>query len=171
MKNRFEANYKDREYVFGTSEELGLPKISAMIVELAQDLLEFAESEEEQKKKVLSFTIMAWNLAVISECEEGNIMTYTDEFHHLFGIDRNSKVGENLTGLFLVLVAAKYFKYPGIHSYIADFEITKKKGELNLNVVSVVMAPPEPRTESFLAKLSQHVAVEKEKTYKKVLVV
>ena len=151
--DRAKERYGDKNCTFGTSEEMGLVKMSDIIVEFAQDLLHFLNQKKSHKgqEQALMLAIVAWNIAVLSDYENKEVTSLINDFLQDSEINPKSEKGEAFTYLLLILIAKKRSEYAHIDRYIADFEMTKiKKDEIYLNIASV--SAQKKVKKSFLSK-------------------
>jgi hypothetical protein len=140
LMNRAKTRHKDKECSIGTAEEMGLVKMSEIILEFAEDMIELGENDAARENSI-TLAIVAWNLAVLIESGEKNPLEHLNEFYRMMKIKKNSEEEEALTALVLVLIERKHVEYPHIHRFIDDFEIIETKNDFHLNVASIIMPP------------------------------
>lgn len=127
---------KGQSVTFGTAEELGTEKMSEVIVEFLEELLEIVEDYTAQEN-IIFFGIAAWNIAIMSEYEGKPLKSYMKDFPPFEEAQKNPGFKKALTTLFRALVRRKHEKYAHVNRFIVDFKITKKKkDDFHLTVIS-----------------------------------
>lgn len=123
------------EVVFLEPNSLSL-KMSEIIIELAEELLEDSDTIAEQKSAI-QFACTAWNFAILKERSE---LLYQNEFHFLFKHMkiRNQKEKNNIRLLIEMLVDKKMEYYLDINRWIVDYQIDFVGDELTINIASVI---------------------------------
>ena len=111
--------------------ELDGVKMSAVILDLADFLLEVAHTKERQEAAI-AITCAAWNIAVegmekAQKFFDSYFETIDDPTHQQDTLDIINEIIER-----------KQFLYPEINRLILDYEIMGAKNNLHLNVVSTV---------------------------------
>lgn len=155
IRDKLEEQYKGKQVTIETSEEMGLVKMSEIILEFAQELLDLAKSYRE-KESILMLAIVAWNIAVMANYDTNSVISHIEDFLRTLGFKRNSEEKEAVVSILLALVEKKRAKFPDVHRYIIDFEVKEIKKDLHLNVASAVA--PTKRGESFLASFGERQA-------------
>lgn len=129
LKNRIK---KSRGDIPTTFQELGHNdiKMSEIIVDLADFLLERATNEAKQRA-ALSITCAAWNIAVLGmQKAKKNLDSY---FQNL-----NDPIHQSDTlDILNILIQKKKERYAHINRIIMDFEMICIKKRIHLNVVSM----------------------------------
>jgi len=109
-------------------------KMSEIIIDLADELLEVAESMKD-KKGAITITIIAWNLSLLDEetCNQELLtMSKTNAIKNYDG-------HKEMVALLKSLINKKNVEYPDINRFIVDYEFIKlNKDDFHLNVVSVI---------------------------------
>ena len=110
--------------------ELGV-KMSEVILDLADDLLEAAETKP-QYDSAIAITCIAWNLATANSAEyakslERGLNKIDDQLHQ-----------EDTLKIINALVKKKNRLYPDINRVILDYDLIGNKNNFHLNVVSTV---------------------------------
>lgn len=146
VKNR----YKDSEITVQTAEELGLTKMSEIILEFAEELLENAKSNQE-KKDILTMAIVAWNIAVMSDTTGLSPLECIEDFLKTADIEEGSEEEKLTATALLALIAKKQALFPDIRRVVIDFEIETIRKKLHLNVVSTEV--PLKNNDSFFSKM------------------
>lgn len=127
-----EIYQKDHPDVFFTSpqESDGCKKMSEILLDFADELLEEGDSLEEYKKGI-GITVVGWNLSLVpKEQQEEFIDSFLESV-------RKSEAYKIKTFLYF-LIEKKYRDYPFLNRMILDFDLVKTKGGFHLNVISSV---------------------------------
>lgn len=143
FRNRVQRQMGDKCAIF--QGELDGIKMSAVILDLADVLLEAAHTKRQQESAI-GITCVAWNIAVAGmetaqEFLDAYFETIDDPIHKQDTLD-----------IINALVARKQRLYPEINRIILEHEVVGTKNNLHLNVVSSV--PDED-----VAKLKQEQIV------------
>jgi hypothetical protein len=111
----------------------GFEKMSKILLDFAQPLLETAENKDQYREGLL-IAIIAWNLTCLPEAER---MKNLNE--HVL-----KALGEDGASIVRLFVQRKLALYPDIQRHILDFELVDQgNGRANLNVISS-FDNPEP---------------------------
>jgi hypothetical protein len=142
FRNRVQQRMGDKCSI--VQGELRGIKMSAVILELADFLLEVAHTKERQQAAI-TITCIAWNIAVAGiektqKLFDAYFETIDDPIHQQDTLDIINEIIER-----------KRLLYPEINRLILDYEVSGTKNNLHLNVVSTV--PDEE-----VAKLKQEQA-------------
>lgn len=109
-------------------------KMSAVVLEYADDMLRHADTRSE-KKKAIDIACFAWNLALFKQRNSEEYENQLNAFFKQMGIkdkdDRN-----HLELLMGALVDKKCNEYPTIDRLIVHYQVDFKRDELMLNVAS-----------------------------------
>ena len=127
LRHRVQSNM-GKQFIVHEGE---LPiKMSEVILELADELLEMAETKSEYKK-VIDITCIAWNLTILSEREKQNLL------ETLFNkVDDEAQ--QDIRDVLSSLMEKKNRLYPHINRLILDYDFVRNKQNFHLNVVSVL---------------------------------
>jgi hypothetical protein len=106
-------------------------KMSEVILDLAHDLLEIAETKS-QYKKAIGITCMAWNLSVLSGVEKEKSLDA------LFNKLDDDEARNDTFGIISALIEKKNRQYSHINRLILDYEVLGNRDNIHLNVMSVV---------------------------------
>lgn len=104
-------------------------KMSEVIVELADFLLEQAHTED-RVRAAITITCTAWNLAVVG-FEKGQ--KFLDSY---FEKINDSALKQDAIDIINIIIEKKQDYYPDINRIILDFDIVRTKSKLHINVVS-----------------------------------
>lgn len=112
-------------------------KMSEIIIDLADPLLERARSFE-KKRKVLEMAIVVWNISMLPEDKQDELML---EFGR--GLFENPSE-ENLSGFAMLagMLHRRVAHFPGIRRFIVDYEIEERDGAPYLTVGHQAMSDP-----------------------------
>ncbi len=126
--------HTEQEVVFLDSNSHPI-KMSAVILEFADDMLRHADTRSE-KKKAITLACFAWNLAMFKE-KNGEYQTQLASLLKQMGIkDQLDK--DHMEQLIDALVDKKINEYSTINRFIADYQIDFSRDELMLNVASII---------------------------------
>ena len=115
------------------SEALGLKKMSAIILDLAEDLLEDSY-DPLQIQKAIQLTICAWNLAVLDEAMREQAQK---ELIIQLGLDQDKEAEAEFRSILQDLIAKKNVFYPDDKRIIVNFKLDTTSAEnLNLTIAS-----------------------------------
>lgn len=123
------------KYKFIQPEDVGAIKMSEVIIDFADELLDRANNFE-QYKRALTIAIIAWNVAVFdNDKRDDTIASLFDKMK----IDENSTEGKDMIDIINWHVEKKDALYPDINRAIMDFEIIRVgKEDFHLNVASTL---------------------------------
>lgn len=121
--------WRDKDFIIDESSPI---KMSEVILNLAQPLLEGARTKSE-RKVAIDVTCMAWNLAIVSENSSFEV-----ELETLFAHMEIKNEGEKreITEAIVDIIKDKKYLYPSIKRLIIDYEIIDSKNEFTLNIAS-----------------------------------
>jgi hypothetical protein len=149
FRNRVQQRMGDKCSIL--QGDLNGVKMSAVILDLADFLLEMAHTKERQKAAI-TITCIAWNIAVAGmekaqKLFDAYFETIDDPIHQQDTLD-----------IIETIIERKQLLYPEINRFILDYEVVRTKNNLHLNVVSTV--PDEDfaklKQKQVAALLSQH---------------
>jgi len=133
-KHRLKKRNAAIKPLFMDTEKFGIRKMSEIIWEYAEDLLEFSSTPEEMKKSI-SLAISAWNLSLISGDDREKAMDTL--IRDTMKIEKNSKEWENIQNLLQMLIEKKITNYPEVDRFIFDYDLIQlSKKDFHLNVIS-----------------------------------
>lgn len=138
FRKKIEERHAGKQIAWARPEEIGNIKMSAVILEFADELLEVADTYESQKK-VIMLAIMAWNLALDDKMGSDENLA---ELLQKMCIEEDSQVWNDLFDVLRPLIKKKRTQYASIDRRIMDFEYKKTKRGGHLNVVSAFSAQP-----------------------------
>ena len=104
-------------------------KMSEIIIDYAEPLLEISTTDKEQEKAVI-MAITFWNLAILKENERQDMMDSLTP-HLLQGGDP-----EDLNQTIEYFIERKQILYPDVNRMILDYDCVHTMDRLHLNVVS-----------------------------------
>lgn len=112
-----------------------MPKISGCILELAQDLLEFAKNKS-QRKKAVTAACVAWNIAVSVDSED-SLQNGLNDF--LASTDQDQ---DDFRKILLSLIMKKKLLFPDDMRLVVDFEVVDTKSYFSVNVAAFYQPNP-----------------------------
>ncbi len=136
MMDKFKEKYEGKEAILETSEEAGLFKMSEVIFEFTQELMDLAKSKRE-KEGILMLAIVAWNLAVMAGDEPHAVVQHIEDFLQVLEFKSDSEEEVVVAAMLLALAEKKHLEFPDIQRIIVDFEIKETKKDFRLQVASV----------------------------------
>lgn len=110
-----------------------MPKISACILELAQDLLEHTKNKS-QRKKAVTAACVAWNIAVSVDSEE-SLQTGLNDF--LASTAQDQQDQDDFRKILLSLIMKKKLLFPDDMRLIVGFEVVDTKTYFSVNVAAI----------------------------------
>lgn len=110
--------------------ELGI-KMSEVILDLAEDLLEAAETKS-QYNSAITITCIAWNLATLNSEE------YKNSLERQLSKMGDQSYQQDTLKIIDALVEKKNRLYPDINRVILDYDLIGNKHNFHLNIVSIV---------------------------------
>jgi hypothetical protein len=131
--NRLKKSNSDNT-VFVSPEELGLRKMSEIILEYAEEFLKLTDTRSE-KEDVIELAIAAWNIALADADKRFNLM---DHFiSDVCGVEKNSDHWKRMVSVLIILINKKLEEYPLDDRPILDYEFVKlNSGGYHLNIIS-----------------------------------
>lgn len=149
LKERVQKRHQERgeESALAFRNFTNARKMSEIIIEFAEPLLQEADSFE-SRKTALSMAIFAWNLSMMPD--------YQTRIDELCGAksDRKAKRKEapfdfELLGAMSLLVRRKQELYSDVRRLVVDYDVVDTgEGRLHLNVVSSIL-PDDSEIENF----------------------
>lgn len=110
-----------------------MPKISASIIELAKDMLDFAKNKS-QRKTAITAACVAWNMAVLATNEDA----LHDELNRFFATYVEERDQKTFTQLIFSMIEKKKSLFPGDIRLVVDFEIVDTRTYFSVNVASML---------------------------------
>lgn len=113
-------------------------KMSEVILEFADDILDRAKNKKE-RESAIAMACMAWNIALVGETAAGQ-EAKNSIYEKIVGKNRNdAQLKEDLEHIFDMLIRRKLTEYPHINRYIMDYQYTETAtGDANLNIASMI---------------------------------
>lgn len=130
LKNRVKKNLGDT--IILHQNELPI-KMSEVILELADELLEMANTKR-QYQSVIAIAALAWNLATFEDDTQNQHMLesfLTENVH-----DEQHK--KDTLDIITALIKKKNRLFPDINRIIIDFQLVGNKRNFHLNVISTI---------------------------------
>lgn len=122
--------------IFVSPEEIGVRKMSEIILEYADEFLSLTDTRRE-KEDVIELAIAAWNIALADEDKRFSLID--NLVSEVWKIERNSSHWKKTVSVILILINKKLQKYPLIERPILDYNFIKlNSDEYHLNVISGV---------------------------------
>jgi len=121
-------------------------KMSEVIQDFAEPLLDGADSPEEVKK-ALVIAMVAWNHSLLQEAGEPG----------LGGIKSDLLADPTVRGVFESLVERKWALYPDNRRFILDYELIPSGHEYRFNVISTLGSPVGKDVRSSLPRKADSV--------------
>lgn len=143
MGDKVKKQYKDESIMMGTSDELGLDKMSEILLEFAEELLDSAKSDQE-KEDIIMMAVVAWNIAIVADEDTESTIDCIEDYLQSLDFKKKSEEKEAVSCVLHALVEKKRIEYPDVQRFIVDFEIIETKDQFRLNVASLV-APVDKR--------------------------
>ncbi|MBY0272891.1 MAG: SEC-C domain-containing protein [Alphaproteobacteria bacterium] len=137
MGDKVKKQYKDESIMMGTSDELGLDRMSEILLEFAEELLDSAKNDEE-KEGIIMMAIIAWNIAIITDEDIESTIDCIDDYLQSLDFKKKSEEKEAVSCVLHALVEKKWIEYPDVQRFIVDFEVIETKDQFRLNVASLV---------------------------------
>lgn len=130
LKNRVKKNLGDK--VILHQNELPI-KMSEVILELADELLEMANTKK-QYESVIMITVLAWNLATLESQTQSQeaLESFLNKNVH----DEQHK--KDTLEIITALIKKKNLLFPYINRIIVDFQLVGNKKNFHLNVISTI---------------------------------
>lgn len=133
--DRLKKNTSDKT-IFVSPEEIGVRKMSEIILEYADEFLALTDTKRE-KEDVIELAIAAWNIAIADKNKRFSLID--NLVSDVWEIERNSNHWEKIVSVLLILINKKLQEYPSIDRPILDYDFIKlNSDEYHLNVVSGV---------------------------------
>jgi hypothetical protein len=111
----------------------GIEKMSEIIIDFAQPLLDAATNAQAQKQAITT-AIIGWNLSLFPKKEQ---VAQIEEIKNLLNSSTNSdQLRNEAIEIFNFLLARKKSLYPEINRLVVDYELIETPKGFHLNVVS-----------------------------------
>lgn len=125
----------NQNYKFINPESVGAIKMSEVIINFADELLDMANNFK-QYERALIIAIVAWNLSMVDNDKR------TDAINDLLDrlmIDKDSNAAKDMLDILNWHIEKKQSLYPDINRLIMDYEIIRvDKDDFHLNVASTL---------------------------------
>lgn len=112
-----------------------MPKISASILELAKDMLDFAKNKS-QRKIAITAACVAWNMAVMAAKDTDTLHKGLNSFFSTCTEDDQDK--EDFTYIISSMIEKKKLLSPHDIRLVVDFEIVDTRTYFSVNVASML---------------------------------
>lgn len=120
--------------IFVSPEEIGVRKMSEIILEYADEFLSKVDTAEE-KEDIIELAIAAWNIAHADEDKRFPLIN--NLVSDVWKIEKNSSRWNKIISVLLIFINKKLEKYPSIDRPVLDYDFVKlNSGEYHLNVIS-----------------------------------
>lgn len=121
---------------FVDSDKIGAVKMSEIILEYADELLELSPTRTD-KENTIGLVIVAWNISLADEDKRAEMI---DSFLvNVLNVEKNSCEWDETHEIFCMLIEKKLYEYPSLDRLILDFEfIQLGPSEYHLNVISTL---------------------------------
>src|SRR3990167_678385 len=119
MGDKVKKQFRDESIKMGTSEELGLERMSDIILEFAEEFLEGAKNPRE-KKGIIMMTVVAWNIAIIADEDIESAIDRIEDYLRTLGFKKKSEDKDVVSCMLLGLVEKKWMEYPDVQRFIVD---------------------------------------------------
>jgi len=128
-----ERNSGDHSIV-ADAEKLGIAKMSEVILEYADELLDLASTPSGMQKAIL-FSISAWNISVLDEDKRS---AEIDRFlHDVIKLEKSSDQWGKMRDILQTLIEKRLVEYSSFNRFIIDYEfIQLNSRDFHLNVIS-----------------------------------
>lgn len=135
LMNNVKERFHDKTVNIIDTEEIGLEKMSEVILEYADELLDAATTEKAERKAIM-VAIVAWNLALMDddECNE----ELENLLKNIMEIEKDSDDWNTMSSVLQALIHKKRTQYFFINRFIVDYSIIKTNKGLYLNIASLV---------------------------------
>lgn len=137
MGEKVKKQYKDDSMIMGTSDELGLDRMSDILLKFAKELLENANNDQE-KESIIMMAIVAWNISIVADEDPESAIDHIEDYLRTLGFKKKSEDKEVLAFVLLTLVEKKWMDFSDVQRFIVDFEVIETKNEFRFNVASLV---------------------------------
>lgn len=133
--NKLREKHANEKFIVTNPEKLGLKKMSEIILEYADEMLNMASTRDDKEKAII-MAVSAWNISFVKEDQRKNKI---DECLESMNINKKSDIWDDAQGIFQELINKKLTIYKSINRFIIDFEFIKlNKHDYHLNVVSTI---------------------------------
>lgn len=103
-------------------------KMSEVIMDFAEPLLDFAE-DDESKEKAISLALVCWNLALLPQDDQ------QEELKYMLHTFPGGNTGE-IEQVVITMVKRKSACFPDIKKCVVDYKITRRGDDIHLTVTS-----------------------------------
>jgi hypothetical protein len=132
---KFRKKHRDQGIMVLDSEKMGLIKMSEIILEYADELIDMADTKE-SKENAIRIAIAAWN---ISFYEKEQRKEKIEEFLHAIKLKENSNDWNEARDVLQELINKKLENYSFFDRFIVDYEFFKlSSGDYHLNIISTI---------------------------------
>lgn len=132
--NKLRDRNSGRNSIVADAEKLGVSKMSAVILEYADELFDLASSASGMKNAIF-LAISTWNMSLMDEDKRPDAI---DSFvYEVMGIEKNSNESEEMRNIVQALIEKRIMEYPSYNRIIIDYEfIQLNSRDFHLNVIS-----------------------------------
>ncbi len=135
LMSKIKKRWHDKSFRIIDSEKIDTIKMSEIIIEYADELLNYADTIE-QKEKAIMLAVVAWNLGLTDKKEQE-----IENFLKTMKIKKQSNNWDDLFNILQGLIYKKQAQYASIKRFIVDYQFVKLDDGFHLNIASLV--PPE----------------------------
>jgi hypothetical protein len=134
--NELKEQHPDKDITMISAEKAGMVKMSEIIIDYANELLDVATTTNDRHKAIM-IAIAAWNIAHLDEDEQDD---HINKFLNTLRDNKNTKQ-EETKKILRTLICKKQNNYSNIRRFIVNFEFSEStdgKG-FDLNIISAVV--------------------------------
>ncbi len=135
------------EQLIVDTNEMGIPKMSEVILDYADELLDMTSNFAETKK-VIFIAICAWNISLIDE--DKRLDKIESLLYEVMEIEKNSDQWSEIYDLVNALIEKRLTEYASCNRSIFDYEfIQLDKNNFHLNVMSTLIVDEDYNHKEF----------------------
>jgi hypothetical protein len=110
-------------------------KMSAVILELAEPLLEDHGTDSQRVEAIIVLTIVAWNKSLLPADKQDDVLK--DAVNTIVPANGDAEVVGTVVYMLDLIEARRKKLYPGLRKLVANYDLDVSEGRISLNIASM----------------------------------
>ena len=137
MRNR-RKNKRKKRLAKRAGRRNSEPKMSAVILKLAEPLLEKHGTDPKRVKSIIALTIVAWNKSLLPADKQDDVLK--DAVNKIVPADGDAEVVGTVVHILELIETRRKKLFPGIRKLVANYDLHVSEDSISLDVASVEMS-------------------------------
>lgn len=134
MKNRLK-NKRKKRLAKRAGRRNSEPKMSAVILKLAEPLLENHGTDSKRVESIIALTIVAWNKSLLPADKQDDVLK--DAVNKIVPADGEAEVVGTVVYMLELIEARRKKLFPGLRKLVANYDLHVSEGSISLNIASM----------------------------------